>query len=135
MLQRNMRYIWTLVIVAGCSSDAKECARLQPGTYRVTMDERSGTCGSTEQIIRANPDNPTPFAEQGEGCEILDSSIGECTAGIAVRCVTDGITTEMTAYLETTATSATGTASVHASDSRGPLCSSTYDMRYQRLGD
>lgn len=130
-----MRYIWTLVaIAAGCSSDA-ECARLQPGTYRVTMDERSGTCGSTEQVIRVNPDNPTPFAEQGEGCEILDSSIGECAAGMAVRCVMDGITTEMTAYLETTATSATGTASVHASDSRGPLCSSTYDMRYQRLGD
>jgi hypothetical protein len=105
------------------------------GTYLMTFTEVSGTCGPfPSSVVRLDPNG-----ELAAGC-VLDApttiSADECTVETSISC-TDEFGTTVSGVASTKQANAdgslvTGIMTMQPKDADGPICASTYRLRYER---
>lgn len=123
---------------AGCGDGggAKPCGPLD-GVYLNTYEERSGDCGSFENVIAVDPD------EEGfdDGCTGMQRNPTDCDLELDITCPTHNDLGDLTGYISVRGAlsqvdgpdRAEGTVSMDLYDvDRTLVCSSTGTMSYVR---
>jgi hypothetical protein len=136
---RNTALVLALAAFPACGGEPKDCDFSKiSGTYRVSLDEKGGDCGDVDDFnVLLDAGNE----QAGQGCTIAAATQSEarCTTDVDMTCddTADGLRFHQVLHLvaQPDGSSMTGsiTISFYRLSNGTPVCTSTYDVDYDRL--